>query len=63
MYFVTYVQMIIIRMALCGALRKLYGRHHDLVYRRICNKSNTTGATCGAETAYPSGASAYTPSC
>jgi hypothetical protein len=61
MYFVTYVQMIslinqgFLVAKLKSSLRKLYGRHHDLVNHRICNKSNTTGATCGAETAYPSG--------
>ena len=44
-----------------SSLRKLYGRHHHLVNHRICNKINKTGATCGAETAYPSGASAFTP--
>jgi hypothetical protein len=26
----------------------------------VCNKSNTTGATCGAGTAYPSGAPEFT---
>ena len=26
-----------------------------MTYHRDCNKSNTTGATCGARTAYPSG--------
>ena len=37
-------------------------RNHNLVlssfttYHRVCNKRNTTGATCGAGTAYPSGA-------
>ena len=45
-----------------SSLRKLYGRHHDLDNHQICNKSNTTGATCGAETVYPTGASAFIPS-
>ena len=27
----------------------------------ICNMSNTTDATCGAETAYPSGKPEFTP--
>jgi hypothetical protein len=37
-------------------------RYHNSVLssfvtvHRVCNTSNTTGATCGAETAYPSGA-------
>jgi hypothetical protein len=26
-----------------------------MTYHRVCDKSNTTGATCGAGTAYPSG--------
>ena len=30
-------------------------------YHRVCNKSNTTGATCGAETANISGAPEFTP--
>jgi hypothetical protein len=30
-------------------------------YHRICNKSYTTVATCGAETAYPSGTNEFTP--
>ena len=51
-----------------SSLRKLCGRHHDLVdlssfmtYHRVCNQINTTGATSGAGTAYPSGASEFTP--
>ena len=31
-----------------------------IIYHRVCNKSNTTGATSGAETAYPSGAPEFT---
>ena len=27
-----------------------------MTYHWVCNNSNTTGATCGAGTAYPSGA-------
>jgi hypothetical protein len=29
-------------------------------YHWVCNKNNTTGATCGAGTAYPSGAPEFT---
>ena len=42
-------------------------RNHNLelssfmTYNRLCNKSNTMGATCGAGTAYPSGAPEFTP--
>ena len=32
-----------------------------ITYHRVCDKSNTTGATCGAGTAYPSGAPDFTP--
>jgi hypothetical protein len=32
-----------------------------MTYIRICNQTNTTGATSGAGTAYPSGASEFTP--
>jgi hypothetical protein len=32
-----------------------------MTYHRVCNKSNTTGAMCDAGTAYPSGASEFTP--
>jgi hypothetical protein len=35
------------------------GRMTDGIYL-TCNKSNTTGATCGAGTAYPSGAPEFT---
>ena len=31
-----------------------------VTYHRICNKSNTTGVTCGAGNAYPSGAPEFT---
>ena len=30
-------------------------------YHVVCKKSNTTGSTGGAETAYPSGESEFTP--
>ena len=30
-------------------------------YHRVCNKSNITGATRGAETAYSSGAPEFSP--
>ena len=30
--------------------------HPFMTYHRVCNSSNTKGATCGAWTAYPSGA-------
>ena len=33
-----------------------------MTYHRVCNKSSTTGATCGAETAYTSGAHEFAPS-
>jgi len=33
-----------------------------MTYHRVCNKSNTTGATCGSGTAYPSEAPEFTPS-
>ena len=33
-----------------------------MTYHRVCNKINTTGATSGAVTAYPSGAPEFTPS-
>jgi hypothetical protein len=32
-----------------------------MTYHRVCNKSNTTGATCVAESAYPSGPHEFTP--
>ena len=32
-----------------------------MTFHRIYNKSNTTGATCGARTAYPSGAPEFAP--
>ena len=32
-----------------------------MIYHRVCNKINTTRVTCGAGTAYPSGAPAFTP--
>ena len=32
-----------------------------MTYHRVCNKSNTTGATCGAGTDYPCGAVEFTP--
>jgi len=32
-----------------------------ITYHRVCNKSNTTGATCGAETAYPFGTPKFIP--
>ena len=31
-----------------------------MTYHRVCNKSNTTGSTCGAGTAYTSGAPEFT---
>jgi hypothetical protein len=32
-----------------------------MTYIRMCNQTNTTGATSGAGTAYPSGAPEFTP--
>jgi len=32
-----------------------------MTYHRVCNKSNTTGATCVAETAHPSRAPEFIP--
>jgi hypothetical protein len=32
-----------------------------MTYHQVCNKSNTTGDTCGAGTANPSGAPELTP--
>ena len=32
-----------------------------MTYHWVCKKSNTTGATCGAGIAYPSGAPEFTP--
>jgi hypothetical protein len=32
-----------------------------MTYHRVCNQINTTGATSGAGTAYPSGAPEFTP--
>ena len=32
-----------------------------MTYHRVCNKIITTGATCGAGTAYPSGTLEFTP--
>jgi len=32
-----------------------------MTYHRVCNYINTTGATSGAGTAYPSGAHEFTP--
>ena len=37
------------------------GLSSSTTYHRVCNKSNTTGATCGAETANISGAPEFTP--
>jgi hypothetical protein len=34
-----------------------------ICYHRLFNKNNTTGNTCGAGTAYPSGAHEFTPVC
>ena len=31
-----------------------------MTYYRVCNKTNMPGATCGVETAYPSGAHKFT---
>ena len=33
-----------------------------VAYHRVCNESNTTGVTSVTGTAYPSGASEFTPS-
>ena len=33
-----------------------------MTYRRVCDMSSTTGVTCGARTAYHSGASEFTSS-
>jgi len=32
-----------------------------MTYHRVCNKSITTDATCGAGTAYPSGTPEFIP--
>jgi len=32
-----------------------------MIYQWVCKKSNTTGATSGTGTAYPSGAPEFTP--
>ena len=32
-----------------------------MIYHRVCNYINTTGATSGAGTAYPSGTPEFTP--
>ena len=32
-----------------------------MTYNRVCIKNNTTGATCGVGTAYPSGTPEFTP--
>ena len=32
-----------------------------MTYHRVCNKSNTTGATCRAGTTYPSEAPEFNP--
>jgi len=32
-----------------------------MTYHRVCNYTNTTGATGGTKTAYPSGAPEFTP--
>jgi hypothetical protein len=37
------------------------GLSSSTTYHRVCNKSNTTGATCGTETANISGAPEFTP--
>ena len=42
-------------------LRKLCGRHHDLVDRYGISVLQMTGVTSGAGTAYPSGAPEFTP--
>ena len=42
-------------------LRKLYGRHHDLVDRYGISVLQMMGVTSGAGTAYHSGAPEFTP--
>jgi hypothetical protein len=42
-------------------LRKLCGRHHDLVDRYGISVLQMTGVTSGPGTAYPSGAPEFTP--
>ena len=33
---------------------------HNMICHRVCNRSNTTGVTCGAGTAYPSETPVFT---
>jgi len=42
----------------CKTLTVTHG--NDVTYHRVCNKSNTTGTTSGAETAYTSGPPEFT---
>jgi hypothetical protein len=37
------------------------GLYSFMTYHQVCNKSNMTGATCGAGTAYPFKAPEFTP--
>ena len=51
---------------LCGDIvnlpnTRMYTRVSFMIYHRICNKINTTGANSGAGTAYHSGAPEFTP--
>jgi hypothetical protein len=47
---------------ICSTYRKHFPVLSSIMtYHRVCNKINTTGATSGAGTAYPSGAPEFTP--
>ena len=51
---------------LCGDIVKLpntriYTRVSFMIYKRVCNKINTTGANSGTGTAYHSGAPEFNP--
>jgi len=51
---------------LCSVLNSVCRNHNPVIYsfitfQRICEKSNTMGATCGARSAHPSGAPEFTP--
>ena len=48
---------------ICSTCSKYFPvRSSFVTYHRVCNQINTTGSTCGAGTAYLSGAHDFTPS-
>ena len=45
----------------CLKIENLHIISSFMTYHRVCNKSNTTGATCRAGTTYPSEAPEFNP--